>query len=118
MLKTPSTARRATLFAATVLAAYAVGAAVANAGVTAIDAGPANYTPQIGDPTLYPNPKDPGGANSYPSVYNDHTGTSNSVGSDPKAAMVPEPAAWVLMAFGFAGLGFAAYRMKRRPALI
>jgi hypothetical protein len=130
MLKTPSTARRAKLFAAAVLAAYAMGAAGAYAGVTTIGAG-ANVTPLIGDPSLYPNPKDPVGANGSPSGFNVGAnsgssgfsvdpGNKNTGGSDPdpKVAAVPEPASWALMAFGFAGLGFAAYRAKRRPALI
>jgi len=114
MLKTPSTARRAKLFAAAVLAAYAIGAAAAHADVTAIGAGSANFAAPSGDPALYPNPKDPGGANSYPSVYNDPPGSSDQA----KVPSAPEPASWALMALGFAGLGFVAYRAKRRPALV
>jgi hypothetical protein len=32
-------------------------------------------------------------------------------------ANVPEPSTWAMMIFGFAGLGFMAYRQKSRPAL-
>ncbi|MBV8105863.1 MAG: PEP-CTERM sorting domain-containing protein [Hyphomicrobiales bacterium] len=117
MLKTSSAARRAKLLAAAVLAAYAMGAAAAHAGVTAIGESSANYAAPSGDPSLYPNPKDP-----VPSLYPNPKdpvggfGNSGSGGSDPKG--VPEPASWALMAVGFAALGFVAYRAKRRPALV
>ena len=29
---------------------------------------------------------------------------------------VPEASTWAMMAFGFAGLGFAGYRRAKRPA--
>jgi hypothetical protein len=34
--------------------------------------------------------------------------------SDP---IVPEPSTWAMMIIGFVGLGFAAYRTARRPAV-
>ena len=40
------------------------------------------------------------------SFYNDSTGLTAAVSS------VPEPSTWAMMALGFAGLGFAAYRRK------
>jgi hypothetical protein len=33
-------------------------------------------------------------------------------------AAIPEPATWAMMILGFAGIGFMAYRRKRRPALM
>jgi hypothetical protein len=33
-------------------------------------------------------------------------------------AAVPEPSTWAMMIFGFAGLGFMAYRRKAKPALL
>jgi hypothetical protein len=37
---------------------------------------------------------------------------------DVSITAVPEPATWALMALGFAGLGFMAYRRKSKPALM
>jgi hypothetical protein len=34
------------------------------------------------------------------------------------AAAVPEPSTWAMMIFGFAGIGFMAYRRKAKPALM
>jgi hypothetical protein len=34
------------------------------------------------------------------------------------AEAVPEPSTWVMMIFGFAGIGFTAYRGKSKPALM
>jgi hypothetical protein len=38
-------------------------------------------------------------------------------GTDPIPA-VPEPSTWAMMIFGFAGMGFMAYRRKSKPALM
>jgi hypothetical protein len=40
----------------------------------------------------------------------------NALGWDPFSSSVPEPAAWVLLLAGFAGLGFARYRRSRAAA--
>jgi hypothetical protein len=32
-------------------------------------------------------------------------------------AAVPEPSTWAMMIFGFAGIGFMAYRRKSKPVL-
>jgi hypothetical protein len=34
------------------------------------------------------------------------------------AAAIPEPSTWAMMLFGFASIGFVAYRRKSRPALM
>jgi hypothetical protein len=39
-------------------------------------------------------------------------------GSSSSWALVPEPSTWAMMLVGFAGLGFAGYRAKRRLATI
>ncbi len=107
MLKTPGVVRGAKPFAAAVLAAYAMAAVAAHATVTLSNA--ADLTPPSGDPAPYSKPLDSFGANALPGPYND---------PPPVGAGVPEPAAWALMALGFASLGLAAYRAKRRPALV
>ena len=107
MLKTPSAVRRAKPFAAAVLAVYAMGAMAAHSAVILPNA--LDLTTQSGDPPPSPPPGDQVGANGYPGGFSD----SATVG-----AAVPEPASWALLAFGFADLGLAAYRAKRRPALL
>jgi len=107
MLKTPSAVRRAKPVAAAVLAVYALGAVAAHSAVISFDG--LDLTTQRGDPPPSPKPLDQVGANAYPGGFSN----SAAVG-----AAVPEPASWALLAFGFAGLGLAAYRAKRRPALL
>jgi hypothetical protein len=36
---------------------------------------------------------------------------------DPRISAVPEPSTWAMLLIGFAGIGFAAYRRKAKPAL-
>ena len=36
----------------------------------------------------------------------------------PQVAAVPEPSTWAMMIFGFAGIGFMAYRRRSSPALM
>ncbi len=46
-------------------------------------------------------------------------GTGNFTGTmTPMTVNVPEPSTWAMMALGFAGLGFAAFRRGRKPAAI
>jgi hypothetical protein len=45
--------------------------------------------------------------------------TSDGIGNNPTvSSAVPEPSTWAMMIFGFAGLGFIAYRRKSKPTSI
>ena len=45
----------------------------------------------------------------------DFTGTADEIGfSAVTLGSVPEPSTWVMMIVGFAGLGFAGHRAKRK----
>jgi PEP-CTERM motif len=46
----------------------------------------------------------------------DGFGFTYALADPPLSAAVPEPSTWVMMALGFAGLAFAGYRARVRPA--
>jgi hypothetical protein len=48
--------------------------------------------------------------NSYENVLLTNFVVNDTVGA------VPEPSTWAMMIFGFAGIGFMAYRRKAKPA--
>ena len=45
-------------------------------------------------------------------------GAGNFTGTMTPVTAVPEPATWAMMLFGFAGIGFMAYRRKSKPVLM
>jgi hypothetical protein len=54
----------------------------------------------------------------YGTYYPDF-GTNSPLGLQVDvASAVPEPSTWAMMIFGFAGVGFMAYRRKSKPALM
>jgi hypothetical protein len=44
--------------------------------------------------------------------------TNFDVTTGSGVSAVPEPSTWAMMILGFAGIGFAAYRRKSKPALM
>jgi hypothetical protein len=67
----------------------------------------------VGVTTLYLGFPDALGFNDPPGYYNDNTGSITV-----NISAVPEPSTWAMMIFGFAGVGFMAYRRKSKPALM
>ena len=51
-------------------------------------------------------------------VYNTTEGIAYDAHWDNLTSAVPEPSTWAMMIFGFAGVGFMAYRRKSKPALM
>ena len=49
--------------------------------------------------------------------YTDAGGIAHSFVAVPAAASVPEPSTWLMIAFGFAGLGFVGYRSRRAVSI-
>jgi hypothetical protein len=70
-------------------------------------------TVPVGVTTLYLGFPDALGFNDPPGYYNDNTGSITV-----NISAVPEPSTWAMMIFGFAGVGFMAYRRKSKPALM
>lgn len=58
---------------------------------------------------------------SFDPAFGDGTGfqliLSQNLGNLPIASAVPEPSTWAMMIFGFASVGFVAYRRKSKTAL-